>query len=140
MASLPGAHTGILRDETVALRKILGYRLDTIRDSAFRHSKLDNLPHLQDSSIKDVLFVSIDVDTGGGYQVISPEQSFHVGISLFDTRTLTKPMEDPENAIQSYQYINNESKPCKWAAKSFLFAVHARLSGILTRSRTMPRP
>ncbi|KAL7807321.1 QDE-2-interacting protein [Trichoderma aethiopicum] len=121
MASLPGPHTGILRDETIALRKILGYRLDTIRDSTFKHPKLDNLPHLQGSSIKDVLFVSVDVDTGGGYEAISPEQSFHIGISLFDTRTLTKPMENPGNAIQSYQYITKDSKPCKWAAKSFLF-------------------
>ncbi|KAL7823512.1 QDE-2-interacting protein [Trichoderma gracile] len=121
MASVPGSHTGILRDETLALRRILGYRRETIREPRFAHRRLDSLAHLPGSPIKDVLFVSVDVDTGGGYQAISPEQSFHIGISLFDTRSLTKPMDDPGNAIQSYQYITKESKPCKWAAKHFLF-------------------
>ncbi|KAH0495460.1 hypothetical protein TgHK011_009010 [Trichoderma gracile] len=121
MASVPGSHTGILRDETLALRQILGYRRETIREPRFAHPRLDSLAHLPGSSIKDVLFVSVDVDTGGGYQVISPQQSFHIGLSLFDTRSLTKPMKDPANAIQSYQYITKESKPCKWAAKHFLF-------------------
>ncbi|TFB02360.1 hypothetical protein CCMA1212_006087 [Trichoderma ghanense] len=121
MASVPGSHTGILRDETLALRRILGYRLEEIREPPFVHPKLDSLAHLPGSSIKDVLLVSVDVDTGGGYQVISPDQSFHIGISLFDTRSLTKPLEDPGNAIQSHQYITKESRPCKWAAKSFLF-------------------
>ncbi|KAK1248036.1 hypothetical protein MKX07_000924 [Trichoderma sp. CBMAI-0711] len=123
MASVPGPHTGILRDETLALRQMLGYRHEAVREPLVVHPKLDIkiLAHLPGSSIKDVLFVSIDVDTGGGYQVISPEQSFHIGISLFDTRSLTKPMEAPATAIQSYQYITKESKPCKWAAEHFLF-------------------
>jgi hypothetical protein len=102
---------------------MLGYRHEAVREPPVVHPKLDIkiLARLPGSSIKDVLFVSIDVDTGGGYQVISPEQSFHIGISLFDTRSLTNPMDDPAAAIQSYQYITKESRPCKWAAKHFLF-------------------
>ena len=65
--------------------------------------------------------MSVDVDTGGGYEVISPDQSFHVGISIFDTRCLaSNSSTDPQQAIASYQFINRDSKPCKQAAKRFL--------------------
>ncbi|EHK19600.1 uncharacterized protein TRIVIDRAFT_17436, partial [Trichoderma virens Gv29-8] len=111
-------HTGILREENLALRQILGYRLET--------SQLclaDDLPqigyYIDDTSIKDVLFVSINVNTGEGYEKILPGQSFHIGISIFDTRCLM--MQDPGDAIRSYQFINTDSKQCKRAAKSFHF-------------------
>ncbi|KAL6860946.1 QDE-2-interacting protein [Trichoderma novae-zelandiae] len=135
MASVPGPHTGILRGETVALRQMLGYRLEAVRESPLMLPRLHHLPQLPGSRIKDILFVSIDVDTGGGYQVISPEQSFHIGISLLDARSLTKPMAPLGNAIQSYQYITKESKPCKRAARSFLFGETelVQLSDLITR-------
>ncbi|KAL6799500.1 hypothetical protein GGI42DRAFT_361398 [Trichoderma sp. SZMC 28013] len=119
MASVPGQHTGILREENIALRQILGYRLETLTSSPY---KLPSIGHyLPGTSIKDVLLVSVDVDTGGGYEAISEEQSFHIGISIFDTRSLIKQPQDLGDAVKSYQFINNNSKPCRWAAKSFLF-------------------
>lgn len=65
--------------------------------------------------------MSVNVDTGGGYEAISPEQSFHIGVSIFDARCLVQKLDDPRDAITSYQFINRDSRPCKWAAKSFLF-------------------
>jgi DNA polymerase III epsilon subunit-like protein len=65
--------------------------------------------------------VSVDVDTGGGYEAISPDQSFHIGVSIFDTRCLVQKLHDPRDAITAYQFINRDSRPCKWAAESFLF-------------------
>lgn len=120
MPSVPGKHTGILREENIALRQILGYRLETLPCSPY------NLPpigqYLSGTSIKDILLVCVDIDTGGGYEVISPGQSFHIGISIFDTRHLIKQLPDPCDAIKTYQFINRrDTKPCKWAAKSFLF-------------------
>lgn len=112
-------HTGILREENIALRQLLGYHLESLRSSPF------NLPQIGEclpgSLIKDVLIASIDIDTGGGYEVISPGQSFHIGLSILDTRCLTGKLDDPRKAITSYQFINRETQPCKWAAKSFLF-------------------
>ncbi|KAL7955940.1 QDE-2-interacting protein [Trichoderma compactum] len=99
-------HAGILREENIALRQILGYRLGT---------------YLPSTSIKDISLVSVDVDTGGGYEAISEEQSFHIGMSILDTRSLTQQPQDLGDAVKSYQFINNNSKPCRWAAKSFLF-------------------
>ncbi|KAM6479323.1 hypothetical protein HDV62DRAFT_134628 [Trichoderma sp. SZMC 28011] len=119
MPSVPGQHTRILREENIALRQILGYRLETLTSSPYRLPYIGQC--LPGTCIKDILLVSVDVDTGGGYEAISEEQSFHIGISIFDTRSLTKTPQDLGDAIKSYQFINNNSKPCKWAAKSFLF-------------------
>lgn len=121
MASVQQPHRGILREENIALRQILGYRLETIQTSPYSPPRIGQC--LPGTFIKDVLLVSVDVDTGGGYQVISPGQSFHIGVSIFDTRCLlaqNKP-DDPRDAITSYQFINSDSRPCRWAAKSFLF-------------------
>lgn len=117
MPSVPGPHTGILREENCVLRQIFGYGDKT--------TTLDPLPRtgspLPGTSIKDVLLVAVDVDTGGGYEVIGPNQSFHVGVSTFDTRWLTSDnLADPTQAIASCQFINQETKPCKSAAKRFL--------------------
>ncbi|KAF7549750.1 hypothetical protein G7046_g8238 [Stylonectria norvegica] len=119
MASVPGPHTGILREENIALRQILGYRLETLHASPYSPPQIGQ--HLPGTFIKDVLLVSIDVDTGGGYEVISPGQSFHIGVSVLDTRCLTRKPDDPRDAITSYQFINSDSRPCKRAAKNFLF-------------------
>jgi len=119
MPSIPGAHTGILREENIALRQIFGYRLAT---SGSPYTPPNIGQYLSGTLIKDILILSIDVDTGGGYEVISPRQNFHIGISIFDTRCLTSPRDDDGSAITSYQFINNaDARPCKWAAKSFLF-------------------
>lgn len=120
MASVPGKHTGILREENIALRQILGYRHETHQSNSPY-----NLPeigqYLSGTSMKDILLICIDVDTGGGYEVISPEQSFHIGISVLDTRCLINQLNISKDAIKSYQFINKDTRPCKWAAKSFLF-------------------
>ncbi|KAG5984997.1 hypothetical protein E4U55_002104 [Claviceps digitariae] len=119
MPSIPGEHTGILREENIALRQIFGYRLAT---SGSPYSVPAIGQYLPGTLIKDILIISIDVDTGGGYEVIKPGQNFHIGISIFDTRCLINPLDDYRNAITSYQFINNpDAKPCKWAAYSFLF-------------------
>lgn len=119
MTSMPRPHTGILREENVALRQMLGYRLESVQNSPYNPPQIGQ--YLSGAPIKDVLLVSIDVDTGGGYETISPDQSFHIGVSVFDTRCLVQKLDDARDAITSYQFINRESRPCKWAAKNFLF-------------------
>ncbi|KAH7011501.1 QDE-2-interacting protein [Ilyonectria destructans] len=117
MSSAPGPHTGILREENLVLQQIFGYGDQPMHTDPIPRTGLP----LPGSSIKDILLVSVDVDTGGGYEVISPDQSFHVGISIFDTRYLTSNSStDPQKAIASYQFINRDTKPCKQAAKRFL--------------------
>ncbi|UPL00654.1 hypothetical protein LCI18_011588 [Fusarium solani-melongenae] len=119
MTSVLRPHTGILREENIALRQLLGYRLETIQTLPYSPPQIGQ--YLPDTFIKDALLVSVDVDTGGGYETISLEQSFHIGVSIFDTRCLAQKLDDPRDAITSYQFINRDSRPCKWAAKSFLF-------------------
>lgn len=74
------------------------------------------------SSVRDVLLVSIEVDTAGGYERISPGQSFHVGVSVFDPRHLFDPrrMTNPRKVIRSYQFINQDTKSSRRAAEHFL--------------------
>lgn len=82
MASTPGPHTGILREENIALWQIFGYR--SIDGIPYPFKPSDNVQTLPGTNIKDLLFVSVDIDTGGGYEVLSPGQSYHISISLFD--------------------------------------------------------
>ncbi|KAL7925653.1 hypothetical protein ACQKWADRAFT_197278 [Trichoderma austrokoningii] len=117
MASTPGKHTGILREENIALRQILGYHHETHPPYVLPEIG----QYLSGTSMKDVLLICVDVDTGGGYEVISPEQSFHIGISILDTRCLIDQLDNVNDVIKSYQFINKNTKPCKWAAKHFLF-------------------
>ncbi|EFY86563.1 QDE-2-interacting protein [Metarhizium acridum CQMa 102] len=127
MPSVPGEHTGILREENIALRQILGYRLESLHPAP-PYSPPPISHYIPGTHIKDVLLVAVDVDTGGGYEVISPGQSFHIGVSIFDTRRLTTQLRDPGAAITSHQFINTDSRPCKWAAKSFLFGDTERIA------------
>lgn len=116
MASKPGTQPSIPREENLILQQVFGYD-----DRNPLHT--ERLPRIGSpgSSIRDILFLSVDVDTGGGYEVISPHQSFHVGISIFDTRYfISKSFAGPQQAIRSYQFINQNSKPCKRAARRFL--------------------
>ena len=43
---------------------------------------------LPGSSMKDVLFVGLDIDTCQGYEVLIPDQQLHIGVSILDTRRL----------------------------------------------------
>jgi hypothetical protein len=146
MSSRPRPHTGILREENLILQQVFGYDDQKLPFA-------DPLPRiglpLPGSSVKDILLISIDVDTGGGYEVISPDQSFHIGSSVFDTCYLVCASSDDSRqheAIQSYQFINQDSKPCKRAAKYFLLGltelqtlpnIAARILN-LTRDRDIP--
>jgi hypothetical protein len=50
--------------------------------------------------------------------VISPGQSFHVGVPIFDTRYMIGKTQPP-GAMTSYQFSNRETKPCIRAASTF---------------------
>jgi hypothetical protein len=124
MASVPGDHTGILREENLVPRQILGHHLESLQEPNSPYPLPVFGHYLPGTSIKDVLFVSIDVDTGGGYEDISPGQSFHIGRSIFDTRWLKnlESLDNPQDAIISYQFINrDDSMPRKWVAKFLSF-------------------
>lgn len=112
----PITQMGILREENIALRCILGYNLVSIDDSPYTVPYLGECLH--GSQIKDILIIGVDVDHPR-ILVAPEEQSYHVGISVFDTRCLVKPSN--EEAIVSYQFITKIVKPCLCAARRFLF-------------------
>ncbi|KAK3939211.1 hypothetical protein QBC46DRAFT_438388 [Diplogelasinospora grovesii] len=123
-------HTGLLRDENIFLRLLFGYAdfgyADTCEDMpgpSFR-SLATNLPK---SSIKDVLLISIDIDTFQGYEQITSDQQFHTGVSLFDCRSLQasgaalQADSEPDSVIKSLQFTIGDSRYCRRAANRFLF-------------------
>lgn len=116
--SAPIIHMGILREENIALRCILGYNLATIDDSPYPVPYLGEC--LDRSQIKDILLISVDVDHPR-ISLALEEQNYHIGISVFDTRCLVRPINSNEEAIVSYQFITKPAKSCLWAAKRFLF-------------------
>ena len=120
------AHTGILREETVALRQLLGYGRPT--EASLRLGVPEIGTSLPGSSMKDVLFVGLDIDTIQGYEVIVPDQQMHVGISILDTRRLNDLLASPTReeelsaAIESYQWtVGTSGKYCRRADNRFLF-------------------
>ncbi|KAK5989285.1 hypothetical protein PT974_10796 [Cladobotryum mycophilum] len=100
MASTLKPHTGILREENIALRQILGYRLESLQSSPYSPPQIGQ--YLSGTSIKDVLLVAVDVDTG---EVMRLSRLTRVSILASQFLTL--------GAL--------DTRPCKWAAKSFLF-------------------
>ena len=119
-------HAGLLRDETLFHREIFGYA-DT-RENGRDLSLSDSIPKLPTSSISDLLLVAIDIDTMEGYDQIISNQQFHVGISLFDSRsmetsgTITQARNEPsESGIRSLQFTISDSPYCRKAADKFLF-------------------
>ncbi|KAM0815802.1 putative Qde-2-interacting protein [Seiridium cardinale] len=119
-------HAGLLRDETLFLRQIFGYA-DT-REIGRNLSLRGSASKLPASSISDLLLVAIDIDTREGYDQIISNQQFHVGVSLFDSRsletsgaTVQDDYEPSESGIKSLQFTIGDSPYCKRAAEKFLF-------------------
>ncbi|KAI0442429.1 hypothetical protein F4803DRAFT_519494 [Xylaria telfairii] len=102
-----------LRDEILAIRQLFGYS-DTLAHGA------SNLgATLPNSSIKDVLLVGIDVDTYQGYEHLPIEPQLHIGISILDTRVLSRLIHEgldsmrETDILESYQFVVGDSKYCK---------------------------
>lgn len=119
------AHKGILREETVALRQLLGYGRPTEASLGLGVPELGT--RLPGSPMKDVLFVGLDIDTYQGYEVLIPDQQLHVGVSILDTRRLVELLDFElhegllASAIDSHQFTLGESKYCRRARNRFLF-------------------
>ncbi|EPE04659.1 qde-2-interacting protein [Ophiostoma piceae UAMH 11346] len=122
-----------LRDETLVLRKLLGYSAASslIPTIGTDYDDSDDLL-LAGSLMWDVLFVGIDVDTTEGYEELIPDQQFHIGFSLLDTRDLHSLVSATPEAkldiIRSHQFTIGTSKYCKKAALRFLFGESEQLN------------
>jgi len=119
-------HAGLLRDETLFLREIFGYA-DT-RENGRGLSLSGSVSKLPTSSVRDLLLVAIDIDTKEGYHQIVSNQQFHVGVSLFDFRSMEPSgtivqagNEPPDSVIKSLQFLIGDSRYCRRAAVKFLF-------------------
>ncbi|KAJ6789099.1 hypothetical protein PWT90_00401 [Aphanocladium album] len=130
---LMAAHRGVLREENLALRQILGYTRESI-DAAATLQVPQIGRFIPNTSIKDILIVAIDIDHIL-MQLPIQDQSHHIGVSLLDTRCLASPVDDMREAITSYQFITKDSPSCRNAEKRFLFGETEMisLSGLATR-------
>lgn len=119
------SHTGILREETVALRKLLGYGRPT--EASVRLGVPELGTSLPGSSMWDVLLVGLDIDTFQGYEELIPDQQLHIGVSILDTRRLDDMLVSSVRegelaaAIDSYQFTVGTSAYCRRAGTRFLF-------------------
>lgn len=117
--------TRYLSRNILALREFLGYG-----DSIEPWSGLpvvENGTKLPNSSMGDFLFVAVDIDTPLARKQGIPDQSFTMGVSTLDTRTLhahsTKsPTTTPsEPVIRSYQFKIGACSSDEDASEEFLF-------------------
>jgi hypothetical protein len=118
MPSIPGPHTGIFREENTALRFLFGY--DHF-DLHLLPSSLQSCTTLGTTALRDVLHVAIDVDTHQGYEDISPEPEYHIGLSILDARSLLSSNLQLENVVKSHQFIIGKTRYCRRAGRRFLF-------------------
>ncbi|KZL82232.1 qde-2-interacting protein [Colletotrichum incanum] len=121
--SAPPPQMGLLRDETLVLRQLLGYS-DAHSTPSFRPKGLGD--KLQQSSLRDILFVGLDIDTFQGHEQLITDQRLHIGISILDTRILEDMLLNPttanyQEAITSHQFTVGGSTYCQRASKKFLF-------------------
>jgi DNA polymerase III epsilon subunit-like protein len=118
--SLP-SHTGLLREDLLALRHILGLSTDEACKGVCTELSLPN------SSKKDLLLIGVDVETMGRTDEVISGQDFHIGISVLDTRSLQtlvnsqSSANNPTQLIESFQYTFGDSKSCQKASEKFLF-------------------
>ncbi|KAL7812098.1 hypothetical protein V8C44DRAFT_349521 [Trichoderma aethiopicum] len=109
-------------EENLVLGHLLGYRYKQIRESGGR-TLPENLRHLEKLEgflMRDLLFVSVDIATGRDFGNSFSADSHCVGISILDTRSLTKPIDtdrEAEAAIQSQQFVTQDSGLFAWAAR-----------------------
>lgn len=111
-------HRGILREDNIALRQIMGYNTDSFEASPYKIPQIGQF--IPGTSIKDVLVVAIDIDNPR-CRLPLQDQSYHIGLSILDTRCLASRIDDVSKTIMSYQFINDNSKSCRTAKKRFLF-------------------
>ncbi|KAK5992160.1 hypothetical protein PT974_05560 [Cladobotryum mycophilum] len=116
------SHTGLLRDETVALRWLFGYHDSTPK---FPGPCLSGT-RLQKTEMMDVIFFSIDIDSL--HEDEQTIQQVHIGISTLDTRSLQAfVMNHPDGAkpvmqmIESHHFVIGNSKFKRKKSKQFLF-------------------
>ncbi|KAI1280261.1 hypothetical protein F5Y07DRAFT_413363 [Xylaria sp. FL0933] len=112
-----------LRDEILAIRQLFGYS-----DACHSASEASSLgTRLPNSSMKDVLFIGIDVDTYQGYERLATDPQLHIGVSILDTRVLHNltlkelDLVYETDALESYQFIVGDSRYCKTASRKFMF-------------------
>ncbi|KAM3484706.1 hypothetical protein MY8738_002025 [Beauveria namnaoensis] len=86
-------HLGILREENIALRQIMGYNTDSLEASPYRIPQIG-----PGTSIKDVLVVAIDIDNPRCCLPLQ-DQSYHIGLSILDTRCLASRIDDVSKTI-----------------------------------------
>lgn len=117
-------HTGLLREELLVFRHLLGLGENP--------SQILLGPPLSNSSLKDILFVSIDVDGPRDFKCAENSPCL-IGISILDTRHLRSYMAIPvaaktrsalgnaENLIKSHQLQVGQSNHLSYRSSRFLF-------------------
>ncbi|TFA99942.1 hypothetical protein CCMA1212_008180 [Trichoderma ghanense] len=115
-----------LCEENLVLGHLLGYRYEAVRQSGgtILPEKLRHLEKLQGFLMRDVLLVSIDIATGRDFGDRFSPESFSIGISVLDTRSLTKTIETDQEAeatIQSYQDVTKDIGFSRWAWQTFRY-------------------
>ncbi|KAK9769252.1 putative Qde-2-interacting protein [Seiridium cardinale] len=124
-AALP-SHTGLYRQETSLLRELFGFAKGDVSTTVNQLGDIEFGEGLSSTSIKDVVFIAIDVDTLQGFEEIVPDQQLHLGVSILSTRALRDLILAPSAAesakvIRSYQFTAGGSKYCRRASRKFLF-------------------
>ncbi|KAI1204791.1 uncharacterized protein F4807DRAFT_471752 [Annulohypoxylon truncatum] len=118
-------HTGLLREELLVFRHLLGLGENP--------SQIRLGPPLSNSSLKDILFVSIDVDGPRDFKCAENSPCL-VGISILDTRRLQfymttisvaaktrSALGNVENLIKSHQLQVGQSNHLSYRSSKFLF-------------------
>ncbi|KAI0132047.1 hypothetical protein BJ170DRAFT_717961 [Xylariales sp. AK1849] len=122
-AALP-SHTGLYRQETSLLRELFGFAEGDVSTTINQLGDVEFGEGLSNTSIKDVVFVAIDVDTLHWSEELVPDQLLHLGVSILSTRALRDLVLAPctaelsANVIRSYQFTAGGSKYCRRASRN----------------------
>lgn len=114
-------HTGLLRDEILFLRMLMGYNENASCSSNCVYSA----GQLPNTKMKDVVFLGLDVDAIQMHEDVI--QQVHIGISILDSRSLhdlatdTSTAKQGSDVIESHHFVIGSPKFGRRKSKRFLF-------------------
>ncbi|KAK3363093.1 hypothetical protein B0T25DRAFT_30152 [Lasiosphaeria hispida] len=121
---------GLLRDETIALRRLFGY---CDNDTSPSPSIPDFLGiKLRKTGLRDVRFLSVDIDALQYKEQVIHQA--HIGVSLLDTRILQTSIIGSSNArpetqmIESHHFVVGSPKFSRRKSNRFLFGPFEAMS------------
>merc|ERR1711977_560255 len=120
------AHKSLLREDLLVLRHLFDLKdgQQTLENNHLEGQSLGSC--IPGSNIRDLLFVSLDVENPPNKAELERNAEHQIGVSILDTRelgfgTAVVTKRDPIDILRTYQFVIGSMKYNRNASRSFCF-------------------